>query len=577
MYLSKLFIPLLKETPSEAKIKSHQLMLRAGMIKQSSTGIYSWLPLGFKVMKKIEQIVREEQNKIGAQELLMPTIQSADIWKESGRYDDYGEEMLRIKDRQGKEMLYGPTNEELITEIFRASVKSYKSLPQLLYHIQWKFRDELRPRFGVMRCKEFFMKDAYSFDLDEDGLSDSYDKMFQAYKNIFSECGVPVVPVDADSGAIGGKGSQEFIFITEMGEDTVVQCSGCEYAANLEKATFLQESSAEAQKSLEEVETPNVATIEDLSEFLSIANSSTAKAVLFMATKFESDEEFPVLAVIRGDFEVNDVKLSNALGGAELRPMEASEAANVGLVPGYISPVNLASEVTVVADRSVISATNLAGGANREGWHYLNTNYGRDWEADIVTDLAEAQEGLTCEQCDGGILSLARGIEMGHVFRLGQIYAEAFGVSIQDSDGAAVTPTMGCYGIGIGRIFAAAAEVFHDDKGLSWPIAIAPYQVHLVAIGIDKDDAVRDEAYGLYAELTESGIDVLFDDRALRPGVMFNDADLMGMPIRVTVSPRNHENEIIEITGRADGESLTAPRAEGVDSIKAEIHKLQQG
>ena len=577
MQMSNLLGKTLREPPSEADSGSLALLLRAGYISQLMAGAYTFMPLGNRVRLNIENVVRKYMDLSGAQEILMPALQPIEIWEQSGRAAKMKDVLFRLSDRRGRSLALGPTHEEVVTQLAGKFISSHRDLPLTTYQIQTKFRDEARPRGGLVRVREFTMKDAYSFDLDEDGLSDSYDKMFQAYKNIFSECGVPVVPVEADSGAIGGKGSQEFIFITEMGEDTVVRCSGCEYAANLEKATFLQESSAEAQKSLEEVETPNVATIEDLSEFLSIANSSTAKAVLFMATKFDSDEEFPVLAVIRGDFEVNDVKLSNALGGAELRPMEAPEAANVGLVPGYISPVNLASEVTVVADRSVISATNLAGGANRDGWHYLNTNYGRDWEADIVTDLAEAQEGLTCEQCDGGILSLARGIEMGHVFRLGQIYAEAFGVSIQDSDGAAVTPTMGCYGIGIGRIFAAAAEVFHDDKGLSWPIAIAPYQVHLVAIGIDKDDAVRDEAYGLYAELTESGIDVLFDDRALRPGVMFNDADLMGMPIRVTVSPRNHENEIIEITGRADGESLTAPRAEGVDSIKAEIHKLQQG
>ena len=575
MRMSQLFGKTLREQPSDADTESHALLIRAGFVSQLMSGAYSFLPLGNRVRLKIENIIRNEMDSAGAQEILMPALQPLELWDQSGRSATMGEVLFQLEDRRSRALVLGPTHEEVVTDLSGKFISSYRDLPLILYQIQTKFRDEARPRGGLVRVREFTMKDAYSFDLTDDDLSISYQTMFDSYEKIFSRCGVPVVAVEADSGAIGGKGSQEFIFLSENGEDTVAQCDNCHYAANLEKAEFLRENfSEDLMLDLEKIPTPNTTTIGKLAAFLGIKDRQTAKAVMYMATPDSGGDEIPVLSIVRGDLEISEVKLSNALGGVDLRPLAEDELLSLGLTPGFTSAVELESSTQVVADESVITARNLVAGGNQKDWHYKNTNYGRDWRASIIADIAEVIEGAQCRHCSGGKLILSRGIEMGHVFRLGQVYSDAFGVVVQDSAGNSITPTMGCYGIGVGRIFAAASEVGINENGLRWPISITPYHCSLVALGSDKDESIREDAELLYRELTEAGVEILFDDRDLRPGVMFNDADLIGNPIRLTVSIRNQKEGVVEVSNRYSGQTQLVVRESIVNHIEEEIKVL---
>ncbi|MFA7248508.1 MAG: proline--tRNA ligase [Dehalococcoidia bacterium] len=577
--MSRMFGHTLRETPGEADTPSHALLLRGGYIDQLMAGVYSFMPLGHRVKRKIEQVIREEMDAAGAQEVTLPAIQPAELWDQTGRRAAMGEVLFQLTDRRQRELALGPTHEEVITKLFADHAVSYRDLPVTLYQIQTKFRDEARPRGGLIRVREFTMKDAYSFDADDAGLDASYDAMFEAYRRIFARCGVPTVPVQADSGAIGGKGSQEFIFLTTIGEDTIILCDTCTYAANQEKAEFVRPAPVPAgpgPHEMTDVETPGVTSIEALAEFLGIETRQTAKAVFFIAKRNATGETFPVFAVVRGDLEVNEVKLANALGGVELRPMVDSEVAEHGLVAGYASPIGISPAIQVVADLSLVDAPNLVAGANRAGWHLRNVNHRRDWEAAVVGDIASAQAGHGCARCAtegrNGHLRAERGIEMGHVFRLDYTYTNKMDVTVQDASGGQLRPTMGCYGIGVGRILSAAVEAHCDDAGIAWPAEIAPYDVHLVGIGLDRDAAAAADAEELYAELQAAGYDVLFDDRDERPGVKFNDADLLGMPMRLTVSSRNTKAGVVEAKARTAAEATSVPRAE----VLAHVRELRQ-
>ena len=574
MRMSQMFGHTLREAPTEADTASHALLLRGGYIDQLMTGVYSFMPLGHRVKRKIEQVIREEMDAAGGQEVTLPAIQPAELWDQTGRRAAMGDVLFQLTDRRDRALALGPTHEEVITKLFADHAVSYRDLPVTLYQIQTKFRDEARPRGGLIRVREFTMKDAYSFDADDAGLDVSYNAMFEAYRRIFARCGVPTVPVQADSGAIGGKGSQEFIFLTDIGEDTIILCDTCTYAANQEKAEFVRPVAAPgAAQPREDIETPGVTSIEALAAFLHIEARQTAKAVFFIATRNATKETFPVFAVVRGDLDVNEVKLANALGGVELRPMVDSEVAAHGIVAGYASPVGLASTIRVVADLSLVDAPNLVAGANRAGWHLRNVNYGRDWQAEVVADIASAQAGHGCARCAAegrnGSLRAERGIEMGHVFRLDTTYTTKMNVSVQAANGEQLTPTMGCYGIGVGRILSAAVEAHHDDAGIAWPAQIAPYDVHLVGIGLDRDAEAAADAEALYAELAAAGFEVLFDDRDERPGVKFNDADLLGMPVRLTVSSRNTKAGVVETKARTAAEAEGIARADVVAHVRA--------
>ena len=560
MRLSKMFGKTLREDPTEAELASHRLMLRAGFIHQVSAGIYSYLPLAWRSLRKIEQIIREEMDAAGGQELRMSVLQPRELWQGSGRDDEYGPDMFRLADRRDRSLVLAPTHEELLTTMVNANVQSYRDLPLVLYQIQTKFRDEPRPRGGLLRVREFDMKDAYSFDMDEEGLDASYQAMVQAYKNIFTRCGLETVMVEADSGAIGGKDSQEFVLLADSGEDTVLLCQACDYAANAERATFAKpEQDHEAPADLQEVHTPGVRTIAELAEYLDIPTGKTLKAVFYAA----NDEV--AIVTIRGDLEVNETKLRNALGGAELRLATPDEVRKAGLVAGSVSPVGL-SGTKVVADDSVEMGSNFVAGANREDYHLRNANYPRDFQADIVTDIALAQEGYACPNC-GSALVVRRGIEVGHVFKLGTRYSEALGASFPDDTGVQRPIIMGCYGIGVGRLLAAAIEQNHDEHGMRLPASIAPYEVWLTALNVEKED-VAQAADALYKALVDERVQVLYDDRQESAGVKFNDADLLGLPVRVVVSPRNLRQDAVEIKRRSESEAVKAPQDEAVKRIK---------
>ncbi len=583
MRMSRMFGHTLRETPAEAETPSHYLLLRAGFIDQLMAGVYSYMPLGHRTKRKIEQIVREEMDAAGAQETLLPAVQPRELWEQTGRDRTMGDVLFPLIDRRERALVLGPTHEEVVTSLFRDHARSYRDLPVTLYQIQTKFRDEARPRAGLQRLREFTMKDAYSFDLDEDGLDVSYDAMFEAYTRIFVRCGVPVVPVEADSGAIGGKGSQEFVFLTDVGEDTIVVCDNCDYAANSEKAEFVRlPAESEEQLPIEEVATPEIITIEALAEFLDVPPVRTAKAVFYMARELGQSEGRgePVFVVIRGDLQVNEVKVSNALGGRKLEPMTDVEVAAAGIVAGYASPIGVAGNVRVIADNSAADSLNLVAGANRVGFHLRNVNFGRDWQAEVVTDIALADAGHRCVRCaddGGGTLRTERAIEMGHIFRLGTTYSEPLEAVVLDSEGERRTPTMGCYGLGIDRIAAAAVEVGHDDDGIIWPAGIAPYDVHLVGLALDRNAEVAADADALYEQLTAAGLAVLFDDREESPGVKFNDADLIGVPIRVTVSARNHREGVIEMQRRGADEAEQVARDSAAERLSALHSEALQG
>ncbi|MEX1254312.1 MAG: proline--tRNA ligase [Dehalococcoidia bacterium] len=569
MRLSHLLSRTLRQAPAEAETASHQLLLRAGLAQQFAAGIYGFLPLGWRAVRKIEQIIREEMDAVGGQEVRTPILQPAELWEESGRRDTYDPPLLVVKDRRDRELVLGPTHEEAITDLFRQQVQSYRELPVLPYQIQSKFRNEVRSRGGLVRLREFIMKDMYSFDADWAGLDKTYDALAQAYKNVFERCGVPVVPAHADSGSIGGKDSQEFQFLTDTGDNHVVICERCGYAANDEKADHKKiDLPPEEPLPVEEVATPGIKTIDELATFLGVPHAKTLKAVFYSASKE------PVFVAIRGDLEVNETKLRNALDGADLRLLDDREVAAVGLVAGSASPVGLKDlarkPVRIVADDSVLEAHNLVAGANKPDTHLRNVNYGRDWQADIVAEISLAREGDACPQCHEGVLTMQRGIEVGHIFKLGTVYTEKLGATFLDAEGQQRPAVMGCYGIGLDRLLASVIEANHDERGIVWPASVAPFAVHLVALSPDRAD-VRETAERLYTELTDRGIDVLFDDRDESPGVKFADADLLGMPLRVTVSPRTLKESSIELKRRSDPETTLVPLERVVEQI-ATLH-----
>ena len=551
MRVSKLFGKTLRDVPSEAETISHQLMLKAGMISQLAAGVYSYLPLIWRVLKKIENIIREEMDKAGGQELNMPVLQPLEIWQETGRDQAFGKGLFVLSDRRERKLVLAPTHEEVITHLVSRNVQSYRDLPKLLYQIQTKFRDEPRPRGGLIRVREFTMKDLYSFDVDETGLEQSYQRMLQAYQNIYARCGLPCLIVEADSGAIGGKESHEFMLIAESGEDLIIYCPDCKYTANAEKAeSRIDKIEGGEPLPLEVVATPGAATIEEVSAFLKVPQSQTLKAVFYVA-----DGEL-VFVVIRGDLEVNEVKLKNALRCIELRMAIEAEVIEAGIVAGAASPVGM-SGIKVIADNSVSSGTNFVAGGNKADTHLKNVNYPRDFKADIVTDIALARAGDGCPGC-GSKLSAAHGIEVGHLFKLGTSFSEKLGAGYIDAQGVSRPIVMGCYGIGVGRLLSAAIELSHDDKGIIWPMPIAPYHVYLCPL-YREGSQVSEVAENLYAELEAEGLEVLFDDRQESPGIKFNDADLLGIPVRITVSPRTLEKNSVEIKKRAEREFELMP------------------
>ncbi|MFC1927459.1 proline--tRNA ligase [Chloroflexota bacterium] len=562
MRFSRIFGKTLRQAPAEAEIVSHQLLLRAGMIAQEAAGIYSYLPLGWRVLRKIENIVRDEMDKAGGQEVMLPVLQPLELWQQSGRDVSFGKSLFTLTDRKEHMLALGPTHEEVIADLARRYVQSYRDLPLMPYQIQTKLRDEPRPRGGLLRVREFIMKDLYSLDADEAGLHESYQKMCQAYKNIYARLSLPALMIEADSGAIGGKDSHEFMILTEDGEDEVIHCSNCGYAANAEKAQFMKTGAdAESPLPLEETATPATKTIEEVAGFLGVPSSQTLKAVFYHA-----DGEF-VFVVIRGDLEVNETKLRNNLKCSDLRLATEEEVSEAGLVAGFASPVG-SRGIKVVADDSITLGSNFVVGANKQGYHFRNANFPRDFQVDLMADIALARSGDSCPKCRSR-LSLSRGIEVGHVFKLGTFISERFGASFLDNDGKSRPIVMGSYGIGLGRLLAAIVEQSHDDKGIIWPLSVAPYQVHLCPLSLDKS-AVAPTADKLYGELQKEGIEVLFDDRDDSPGIKFNDADLLGIPLRLTLSPRTLQSQSVEAKWRTEKETQLLP----LDNLAVQANKL---
>ena len=554
MRYSAMFLPTGREVPSDADVVSHQLMLRAGLLRKLTSGVYTYLPLGYRVLRKVEQIIREEMNRAGAQEVHMPMVQPADLWRESGRWEFYGKELLRFRDRRDSECCLGPTHEEVITDLVRNEVKSYRQMPLNLYQIQTKFRDEIRPRFGVMRCREFVMKDAYSFDADEAGAEASYGKMFEAYNRIFERCGLTFRPVEADSGTIGGSYSHEFLVIADSGEDAMAYCGTCGYAANLEKAESAKPEGISPDESaflsLEEVHTPEVRTIEEVCGFLKVAPQDVIKTLVFNA------DGKPVAVLVRGDEEVNEIKVRNYLK-CDILEMALDEEikAVAGSPRGFVGPIGI--KCPVIADYSLMNRINLVAGANKEDHHIRNVNFGRDVRIAEYADLRVIRESDACPRCSGNI-RFARGIEVGHVFKLGTKYSKAMKAVFLDRNGQEKEMVMGCYGIGVDRTVAACIEQHHDDNGIVWPMAIAPYQIIITPVNMN-EPSLAETARNLYEALQAKGMDVILDDRDERAGVKFKDADLIGIPLRITVGPKRLAEGCVEIKNRKTGEtSVTA-------------------
>ena len=560
MRYSQVLIPTMKEVPSEAEVISHQLMLRAGFIKKLTSGIYTYLPYGLAAIRRVENIVREEMNRAGAQELSMPMVQPADLWKESGRYEKYGPELLRFKDRHERESCLGPTHEEVITDIARKEMHSYRDLPVNLYQIQTKFRDEIRPRFGLMRGREFIMKDAYSFDVDDEAAEVSYRKMYDAYNRIFERCGLEFRCVEADSGAIGGSFSHEFMVLADTGEDTIAVCNECNWAANLEKAEVKMRDrpAGFGQREMVKVETPGTRKVQSVCEFLGIGPDQLVKTLVVLA-----DGE-PVAVMLRGDRELEEVKLKNYLGAADIRPADDKEIFDATGVPsGYLGPIN--SKIRLLADQEVPAMVNLTVGANEKNYHLQNVNFGRDFEVTEVADFRQLTKDDPCPSC-GSAIRLVEGIEVGHIFKLGTSYSESMNAYYQDRDGNERPLVMGCYGIGVSRVVAAAIEQHHDDNGIIFPVPLAPYQVTVLNLGLN-DPEVSAAAERIYEQLSEAGIDTFIDDRDERPGIKFKDADLLGFPFRITVGKRFKEKAMVEIRCRQDGTTEDI----GIDDIVSHI------
>ncbi|MCC6169587.1 MAG: proline--tRNA ligase [Caldilineaceae bacterium] len=573
--MSRLFFQTLREAPADAEIASHQLLLRAALIHPIAAGVFDYLPLGLRVKHKIEQIMREEMDAIGGQEVTLPMVQPADLWRQTGRWQAIGDDMARFKDRNGRDYCLGMTHEEIMAELARAKVSSYRQLPFILYQIQTKFRDEPRPRGGLIRVREFTMKDAYSFDRDFAGLDAVYPLMYQAYFNIFRRSGLDVIAVESDTGMMGGTMAHEFMALTPVGEDTLLICDACGYSANRQIALFRKPApSSAAPAPLADVHTPNATTIAALADFLGIAQAETAKAIFLMAeldgAEGETYEQF-VFAVLRGDMELNETKLTNALKARRLRPATADEIRAIGAEPGYGSPLGIDRErVTVVVDDLVAASPNLVAGANRPNYHYRNVNYGRDYEADLVVDVAAAADGYACPRC-GAPLHTVRGVEVGNIFKLGVEYSAAMDATYLDENGETKPIVMGSYGIGSGRLMACVIEHHHDENGIQWPITIAPYQVMLVGLGNEKSPEVIAAADQIYRDLQAVGVEALYDDRDERAGVKFNDADLIGIPLRLTVGGKGLKAGALELKLRRSGEVREVPLDELVAAVQAVI------
>lgn len=564
MRYSQTFIPTLKENPAEAQVVSHRLMLRAGFIRKLTSGVYTYLPYGLAAIRNVEQIVREEMNRAGALELSMPMVQPADLWRESGRYEKYGPELLRFTDRHDRESCLGPTHEEVITDIARMELHSYRDVPVNFYQIQTKFRDEIRPRFGLMRGREFIMKDAYSFDIDDESATEAYQKMYEAYCRIFERCGLQYRAVQADSGAIGGNYSHEFMVLADTGEDTIVICKDCEYAANMEKAEVKLRQSDQGLELLdmEKVETPGKRKVKAVCEFMQIESSQLVKTLVYLA-----DGE-PVAVLLRGDREVEEVKLANLLGAIEIEMAdEKTVFDSTGVPTGYLGPVGI--PIKLVADQEVMAMKNFVIGANEKNYHLKNVNAGRDFEVSAVADLRQITPDDPCPVC-GGTLELTQGIEVGHVFKLGTKYSEAMKAMFVDADGEEKPLVMGCYGIGVSRVVAAAIEQNHDKDGIIFPVPIAPYKVIVLNLGTN-DTTITEAAEKLYEELKAKKIEVLFDDRDERPGAKFKDAELLGIPYRLNVGKSYLNNGVIELVNRRSGEKSEYSLDQVVSVIEQEI------
>ncbi len=567
MRYSQYLVPTLRETPADAEVVSHQLMMRTGMIRKVAAGVYNYLPYGLRSIRKVERIVREEMDRAGAIELLMPMTVPAELWQESGRWEQYGKELLRFKDRKEAPFCLGPTHEEVITDVVRGTVRSYRQLPLNLYQIQGKFRDEIRPRFGLMRGREFIMKDAYSFDLDEAGADVAYEKMYQAYRRIFSRCGLKFRAVEADTGNIGGTSSHEFMVLAESGEDAIVSCDSCEYAANVEKAELRDGgwSTPAATAPLEQVSTPDKKSIEEVAAFLKRPATELVKTLIVL-----TDEDETLAVLLRGDRELNDVKLCRFLGCNEVTLADEETVKKVTAAPsGFAGPVGL--KVRILADREVEGMADFVAGANEADMHYTGVNLERDCSVESFADLRQAEAGDRCPRCEGA-LEVWRGIEVGHVFKLGTKYSAAMGATVLDAQGKDRVLFMGCYGIGVGRTVAAAIEQNHDANGIIFPLPIAPFQV-LVTMVNPKDDAVRTAAEELYEALQCDGVEVLLDDRDERPGAKFKDADLIGIPLRVTVGAKALADGNVELQERRSGERTLLKRGDAATLLKVRVEQ----
>ena len=565
MKMSNMLVGTLREVPAEAEIESHKLMLRAGLMRKMAAGIYNYMPLGLKVIENVKNIVREEMNNAGAQEFLASALIPAELWQESGRWDAYGAEMFRLKDRHNRDFCLGPTHEEVFTDIVRNEIKSYKQLPLNLYQIQTKYRDERRPRFGVMRSREFIMKDGYSFDKDQEGLDLAYEKMRKAYVNIFNRCGLDAKAVAADSGAIGGSGSAEFMVKSEVGEDDVVFCTACDYAANIEKAPSTPEhAEKEELMEVEKVETPAVKSIEDLAKFFECSPKKIAKTLIFQA------DDKVVAVVLRGDREANEVKIANAIGEVIELEMASEEAVKeaTGAAVGFAGPMGIKVDMLLV-DQEVANMYNFIIGANETDMHLKNVNYGRDFEG-IVGDFRNVTIGEKCPEC-GKEITISRGTEVGHIFKLGTKYSESMGATFIDEDGKAKPFIMGCYGIGVTRTVASIIEQHNDENGIIWPLEVAPYHVSVIPANV-KNEEQATKAEEIYNELRKMGVEALLDDRKERAGVKFKDSELMGIPMRVTVGKKIGDGEV-EFKLRAGGENETIKIEEVKDRVRAEFAK----
>ncbi len=564
MKLSKMHLKTLREVPNEAEIPSHILMMRTGMIRRLASGVYGFMPLGWRSIRKVENIIREEMDATGAQEILMSAVQPAELWQDSGRWFAYGPELWRVKDRHGRDFCLGPTAEEIFTDIVRTDVTSHRQLPMNLYQIQTKYRDEARPRFGLMRSREFIMKDSYSFDKDEAGLDASYQDMYDAYTKIFNRCGLTFRPVEADTGAIGGSNSHEFTAFSEVGESEIAFCEKCDMAATVERAECVDAPASDAEMlPLEEVHTPGTKTIEEVANFLGMEQDQTIKALLFVTYDEEQKENGYVAAFVRGDRELNMIKLVNALDIPEHSIEFADEekiAAATGCVGGFTGPIGL-HDCTIVVDSELVGLKNLCAGANKEDHHIKNVNYGRDYKGDIVVDIKNLKEGDPCPVC-GAPVKHTRGIEVGQVFKLGTKYSESMGATYKDENQKDQLIVMGCYGIGVTRTVAAVIEQHHDENGIIWPMSVAPYHV-IITLMKPEDEVQAEVAERIYSELGKAGVEVLLDDRKERPGVKFKDADLLGIPVRITVG-RGAADGMIEYKLRREADKIELSVEEGI-------------